>query len=172
MDIVENTPMPRLRTIRVMQWKRKPIEERFAKRVLPWIEAHPQITTIGCADAKQVASFSDALGKRLEHLIIRGELGVAAAGLWTSKKFPRLKTLRLEWLSAMELSREGGKEIVRVYPDKFGFAKSIELKKLPKSVKRVLVIGNATAAGELKKKYPKLAIEATRPPSGYVTGVK
>ncbi len=172
MDLVENTPMPRLRAIRVMQWKRKPIAERFAKRVLPWIEAHGQITTIGCADAKQVASFSDALGKRVEHLIIRDDLGAAAAALWSSKRFPKLKTLRLEWLSAMELSREGRDEIVRVYPDKFGFAKSIELKRLPKTVKRVLVIGNATAAAELKKKYPKLAIEAARPPSGYVTGVK
>ena len=43
MDLVETTPMPRLRGLRVMHWKRKPYEDRFAQRVVPWLEAHPAV---------------------------------------------------------------------------------------------------------------------------------
>jgi len=168
-ELVRRTPMPRLRAVRVRLWKRKPYEQRFVEGIVPWLEAQPAITTLECANASDLEALSEPCAARLRQVFVRDDLDEVAP-LW--KALPKLLSLMLGFTTKLELVRDGKHERACIYPDKFGWGSSLDLKQLPKSITDIIVIGNAKAAKELAAKFPKLNIAIAQPPSGYVTGVK
>jgi len=166
--VVTTTAMPRLRELDATWWKRKDYKERFATQVLPWLETHPQITRLACR-LDRLPTMSKALVARLTDLSV--DCGIpTGAKQWA--KLRTLHTLKMGLLyDPIVLVRDGKREHARLLSTRFGTPVP-KLRLLPKTIKRIEVVNNATQAKELAKSFPKLEIVAVRPPSGTITGVK
>ena len=163
---IVDTSLPRLRELRVFTWKRDKYDQRFLESVVPYLEAHPAITRVGCR-LEMVPRLPKPVAARLEMLTIRCEVA-RVAKLWAT--MPKLRRLRCERYDDVELVREGKRELVRVYASTWGTR--IDLKGLPRSITRVEVYGNKTSARELAARNKRLDVVMMPTPSGVITGVK
>jgi len=169
LEVVRDTPMPRLHTVRCFQWKRGKVEQRFPAEVLPFIERTQTITTVGC-DLQFLEGFSKQLLARLVRLECRGDFGEAYAA-WA--KLPKLRSLRCSWADEIEFVRDGSAEFARYHPTTFFKGDGSDLLELPKKIKRLEVIGNAAF---FKRAQPVLGkrfeLVSRAPRSGLITGNK
>jgi uncharacterized protein (TIGR02996 family) len=169
LEAVRATPLPRLHTVRCFEWKRGDVAERFTADVLPWIEQTRSITTVGCSLA-HVEQFSKQLVARLLHLECRAAFEDGYA-VW--RKLPKLRSLRCDWSDDLELVRAGSTEFVRYRPTTFFRGDGSELLTLPKTIKRIEVLGNAAfvkrARPVLEKRFE---VVHRKLPSGAITGNK
>jgi uncharacterized protein (TIGR02996 family) len=168
-EAVRERALPHLKRVTSFAWKRGNYEQKLVNEVIPFIERTLAITHVGC-QLELVSQFSKQLLARLVSLETRADVSDLWS-LWT--KHPHLRTLTSDWSDVTELVRDGKDTYVRYRPSTFTKDTGHELLELPKSVKRIEVIGNAAF---LKRAQPVLKGRFTlvaRPlPSGLVSGNK
>jgi uncharacterized protein (TIGR02996 family) len=165
-DVVRTNAMPRLRELRSFHWKGRPsYDERFAKRVVPFLERTPAITRIGCLPA-MLAACSKALIARLTDLAAPAELEEGVR-LWQS--FPHLHTFETGHLyQPVTLVRDNGGELARV--DLRGNRAMPDLTALPASITRVEILNNMAEGKRLAARGTRFDVIVVPPLSAVVTG--
>ncbi len=116
-----------------------------------------------------VPHISKALRARLTRFECHDALE-AALPVW--KLLPDVRSFTANWPDPVELVRDGKTVVARVHVRSFNDGDGEELECLPKTVKTVEVIGNATLARRIAKAQPRFDVIVRPPPSGRITGVK
>ena len=165
-DVVRGHPMPRLRELRSLHWKgRASYEERFAKRVVPFLERTPAITRIGCMPT-MLSAFTKATIDRLTDLTAPAVLEEGVR-LW--RTYPHLYTFETGNLyQPVILVREGGEEFARV--DMRGNRAMPDLSALPDSITRVEILNNVPEGNRLAARGTRFDVIVVPPLSMVVTG--
>jgi len=131
--------------------------------------ALPRLTGLLVCDLATWEPLPKSVRARITELGLGDDLG-DCVDVW--QKHRGLRTLQCDrGYEPIVLVREGKREFARVLSSRLG-TEAPKLRRLPKSIKRVEVVNNATQAKELAKEFKRLEIVAVRPPSGTITGVK
>jgi uncharacterized protein (TIGR02996 family) len=168
-EAVVASPLPRLRRLRCTRWTRGVVSKRLAEDVLPYVERTPSIVALGLP-SEEVKRIPKAVAARLTELEVDGDVKHVAK-LWEA--WPRLKRLASVWSERLELVRVGKREYARYLPSTFFKDDGAELAKLPKSIKRLEVVGNAAFFKRAQPVIGKRFELVFRPaPSGLISNTK
>ncbi len=171
--MVKRLEWPTLESVSFLEWKGiRFSEDRFDQKVtsevLPFVEQRTSVTKVVCHSGF-VSQFSKGLRERLTAFGCRDELPVA---LKTWRLLPNADRLACEWPERIELDRRAP-SVARVTPSSGSLDAKKLLQQLPKAVKTVEVVGNATLARDLATAFGKRMKFVARPlPSGLVTNPK
>jgi uncharacterized protein (TIGR02996 family) len=165
---LENVAFPNLKELISLRWTRHSHEERFLSRIVPWIEQHEKVVRLGC-ELDQLPHLSKTKLASLTDVTSTAELKEALK--WW-RKLPNLKSLTCGWGDRIVLVRSGKQDHARIFAARFG-GQGPEIASLPKSIRRVEVIGNVTLAKHLQTEHLKrFEIVALKSPSGLITATK
>jgi uncharacterized protein (TIGR02996 family) len=168
-EAVSSSPLPKLRRVRCWHWKRGKVEERLREDVLPFVARTPSVVALGLPQ-EMLSAVDSKITERLVDLEVDGETDELTK-LWP--KWPRLQRLASLWGESIELLRADGKELARYRPTTFFKGDGAELLKLPKTIKRLEVCGNASFFKRAKPVLGKRFDLVFKPlPSGLVSNTK
>lgn len=168
-DAVTASPLPRLRRLRCIAWKRGDLERRVVEDVLPFVERTPTLTALGLR-SEHLAKIPAAVAARLVDLETDGEVE-ALAELWSA--WPGLRSLATTWGDTLTLSRSPAGASARFRPSTFFKADGRHLLALPASIERLEIVGNAAFFRRARPVLGKRFQLVFRPlPSGLISNAK
>jgi uncharacterized protein (TIGR02996 family) len=170
--VVEKTRLPRLRSVDARSWSGRPsYEERFVKRVVPWLARSPNITELACR-RDMVEQLPAPVLARLTKLSIDANVAQLTEVWHRHREVPMLEAT---WSSiTIQLIRTTTGVVARATSYQGGDLFShpmANLAELPAEITQLELIDNIEhtkqLAGTLADRF---TVTASRSPSGFITG--
>lgn len=170
--VIEKTRLPRLRSVDARSWSGRPAyEERFVKRVVPWLSRSPNITELACR-RDMVERLPAPVLARLTKLSVDANVNQLTE---VCRRHPEVPLLEATWSAiTIQLIRTTDGVVARATSYQGGELFShpmANLAELPAEITQLELIDNVEHTKQLAVTLAdRFTVTATRSPSGFVTG--